>query len=142
VASLFIAGRIGSRTSSPSGLLHGLSITEISADAKRPVLESEKSHRSSVIAVNLILTFEKDGVCPISTFQPLNRALDAIRVEIVAAAYNFLAERLEPVQHEVTTKMKKMLSATSLNEFLESGLDICKNVFPGEEGLFADGACK
>jgi len=68
--------------------------------------------------------------------------VDVIRVEIVAAAYNFLAQRLEPDQHDVITKMKKMLSATSLNEFVESGLDICKHVFPGEEGLFADGACK
>jgi len=48
--------------------------------------------------------------------------------------YNFLAERLEPDQHDVITKMKKMLSVTSLNEFVESGLDICKHVFPGGEG--------
>jgi len=33
--------------------------------------KSEKSHCSSVIPVNLILTFEKVGECPIRTFQPL-----------------------------------------------------------------------
>ena len=71
-----------------------------------------------------------------------NRSVDEIRVEIVAAAYNFLVERLEPDQHDVISKMKKMLSAYSINEFVESGQDICKHVFPGEEGLFADGACE
>ena len=32
-----------------------------------------------------------------------NRSVDAIRVEIVAAAYNFLAERLEPELNDVIT---------------------------------------
>ena len=62
----------------------------------------------------------------------------AIRVEIVAIAYNFLAERLEPELNDVITKMKKMLSANSLSEFVESSLDICKHVFPGEDLLQKD----
>jgi hypothetical protein len=55
--------------------------------------------------------------------------VEAIRVEIVAAAYNFLAERLEPEQNDVITKMKKMLLANCLNEFVEGGPGASANMF-------------
>jgi len=58
-----------------------------------------------------------------------NRSPEAIRVEIVQSAYNFLAERLQEEQNEAIAVMKKLLSAHCLADFVESGLAICKNSF-------------
>jgi len=53
-----------------------------------------------------------------------------------------MAERLQQEQNDVIVKMKTLLEADTLSNFVDSGLDICNKVFPGKEGLFADGACE
>lgn len=53
------------------------------------------------------------------------RNTDAIRVEIVEAAYNFLAERLDPEQDAVLMSMKSFLSARGIQDFITSGMIYC-----------------
>jgi len=38
--------------------------------------------------------------------------------------------------------MQKFLSAHSLGYFVDKGLNICRKISPGDEGLFTNGACE
>lgn len=71
-----------------------------------------------------------------------HRNTNAIRVEIVEAAYNFLAERLDPEQDVVLVSMKALLSARTMQEFITSGILLSGKLFPGEDGTFADEVCE
>lgn len=71
-----------------------------------------------------------------------HRNTNAIRVEIVEAAYNFLAERLDPEQDAVLVSMKALLSARTMQEFITSGILLSGKLFPGEDGTFADEVCE
>lgn len=69
------------------------------------------------------------------------RSASAIRTEIVQAAWNFLGERLDPEQDAVLTTIKDLLTSETCHAFVQNGLLLCKRLFPGEEGKFADEAC-
>lgn len=71
-----------------------------------------------------------------------NRNTESIRVEIVEAAYNFLAERLDPEQDTLLMNMKDLLSAQVLGDFVKAGITFSARLFPGQEGTFADEACE
>ena len=69
------------------------------------------------------------------------RNVSAIRSEVVQAAYNFLSERLDSEQEAVLITMKNLLASATCQQFVQSGLLLCKRLFPGREGQFADECC-
>lgn len=71
-----------------------------------------------------------------------NRNTETIRVEIVEAAYNFLAERLDPEQDTLLMNMKDLLSAQGLGDFVKAGTTFSARLFPGQDGTFTDEACE
>lgn len=71
-----------------------------------------------------------------------NRNAEAIRIEIVQAAYNFLAERLNCEQDRMLKAMQDMLSARYLAQFVNNGLILSAMMFPGEDGQFTDDVCE
>lgn len=71
-----------------------------------------------------------------------SRRTESIRVEIIEAAYNFLAERLDPEQDSLLGNMKDLLSAQVVGDFVNAGITLSARLFPLQDGVFADEACE
>jgi len=71
-----------------------------------------------------------------------HRNVEAIRVETVQAAYNFLSERLHSEQDIIMTAMKDLLLTRVMREFITTGITLSDRLFPGQTGKFADEVCE
>ena len=70
------------------------------------------------------------------------RNMAAIRVEVVAAAKNFLEERLCDEQQRVMTHFKHILEANSSHDLIAAGMPLIEDLFPQERRAFADSVCE
>lgn len=70
------------------------------------------------------------------------RQKQAIRTETVAAAKNFLAERLNIEQEKTLDSMRQLLTSETSQEFVDRGKHLVLQLFPNKVAQFADEVCE
>jgi len=89
------------------------------------------------------ITDVQDGRAAVNSLVSTNHQnIQAIRVETVQAAYNFLNERIDNEQNAILKTMKDLLLTQNMTEFITTGLPWCVRLFPGQDGQFADEICE
>lgn len=71
----------------------------------------------------------------------LGRDKDAIRIEIIQSAENFLLERLDMAQDRILKSTEALLKSKTCDEFVKVGSLISDEVFPEDTGVFVDECC-
>ena len=76
-----------------------------------------------------------------NAFVSFVRSREAIRVEVVIAAKNYITQRINIEQKELIQKCITLLSAKTMNAFVSHGPTIVRMLFPGEVEQFSDDVC-
>ena len=76
-----------------------------------------------------------------NAFVSFFRSREAIRVELVMAAKNYMTQRINIEQEELIQKCITLLSAKTMNDFVSHGITIVRMLFPGEVEQFSDDVC-
>ena len=76
-----------------------------------------------------------------NAFVSFFRSREAIRVEVVMAAKNYMTQRMNIEQEELIQKCITLLSAKTINDFVSYGLTIVRMLFRGEVEQFSDDVC-
>ena len=69
---------------------------------------------------------------------------DAIRIEVIQSAENFLLERLDMAQDRILKSrinLEELLKSKTCDEFVKAGSLINDEVFPEDAGVFIDKCC-
>ena len=75
----------------------------------------------------------------VNQFSPIiRRDKDAIRIEVIQSAENFLLERLDMAQDRILKSIEELLKSKTCDEFVKAGSLINDEVFPEDAGVLVD----
>ena len=89
----------------------------------------------------MMMKWNQLQVAPVSMLLFLFLEVEAIRVEVVMAAKNYITQRINIEQEELIQKCITLLSAKTMNDFVSHGRTIVRVLFPGEVEQFSDDVC-